>query len=275
VFVGEHHDNPSEHHAEARLLRELKPQAVGLEMVQQRFQQVLDDYTRGSLSDLELRQHTEWDTRWGWSFEQYLPIFHHCRDNNVQMLALNVDSEDIATVQQKGIAGLSPETQRRYIPDMTKFTAFTSTDAFRAHIKEVLLPSYEAHVAMGLYDGSRKSLESYLAVQMLWDSAMSSRAADWAHRNPKALFVGFMGAKHMMYGCGAPNRFAHWMDEGPNAVRTVVMNPSKRDRPFRVFRDDRNDVAEAAEVAARQTQGGNIMKLADFLMFPSNSVLYG
>ena len=48
--------------------------AVGLEMVQRRFQPQLDLYTAGRLTETQLRAAVDWDRRWGWPFQTYVPV---------------------------------------------------------------------------------------------------------------------------------------------------------------------------------------------------------
>ena len=110
--------------------------AVGLEAVQRRFQPVLDAYSGTScgqrtmhdctscpshaiqclcatphapppsgahvareISLEELKDATDWERRWTWSFEGYAPVFEAARVTGARLLALNVDSEDLALVR--------------------------------------------------------------------------------------------------------------------------------------------------------------------------------
>jgi uncharacterized iron-regulated protein len=84
------------------------PFAVGLESIQCKFQSTLDAFSRGDLTLAELRTSVEWDTRWGWPFERYAPVFSAAKEAGATLLALNVDSEDLMTVQQGGIPALGP-----------------------------------------------------------------------------------------------------------------------------------------------------------------------
>jgi uncharacterized iron-regulated protein len=74
--------------------------AIGLEQVQIKFQSVLDDYVDGKITADEMKTLVEWETRWQWPFEAYLPIFSAAQDLGIRMIALNVNSEDLADVEK-------------------------------------------------------------------------------------------------------------------------------------------------------------------------------
>ena len=109
VFLGETHDSFRDKRLATRILRQLKLKrgsvALGLEMVQQPFQQVLDWYVYrappSKASDKILFRETEWDARWGWDFEGYLPLLRYAQLRKVPMIALNVEAELTARVRKQ------------------------------------------------------------------------------------------------------------------------------------------------------------------------------
>ena len=127
------------------------PMAIGLEQIQVQFQGVLDDYTNGKVSLDEMRRLVEWDKRWMWSFEGYQGIFEAARElENVRLLALNVDSEDLAMVEKGGYPALPMEQLRKYIKDPIGFGSFAQARKFRTYVEYVIEPSYETHQRLGL-----------------------------------------------------------------------------------------------------------------------------
>ena len=131
------------------------PVAIGLEQVEVQFQPVLDDYSAGKLTSSQLRQGVEWDKRWTWPFELYEPVFEKARAYGMPLIALNVNTEDLAFVEADGLPGLPRDRMRAYIADTTGFARFASTRAFSTYIDYVVLPSYEMHAALGLLRYSR------------------------------------------------------------------------------------------------------------------------
>jgi uncharacterized iron-regulated protein len=65
----------------------------------------------------QLREQVQWDKRWVWSFELYQPIFQLAKQLDIQLIALNVNTEDLVLVEQYGLPGLSPQKLRDYIID--------------------------------------------------------------------------------------------------------------------------------------------------------------
>lgn len=125
--------------------------AIGLEQVQVQFQSVLDEYVNGKINLDEMRRLVEWDKRWMWSFEGYRGIFTAARElDNVRLLALNVDSEDLAMVEKGGYPGLPMEQLRKYIKDPIGFGSFAKAQKFKTYVDYVIEPSYEIHQRLGL-----------------------------------------------------------------------------------------------------------------------------
>ena len=127
------------------------PMAIGLEQVQVQFQPVLDDYISGKISLDDMKLLVQWDKRWMWNFEGYRGIFEAAKElENVRLLALNVDSEDLAQVEKGGYHGLPKEQLRKYIKDPIGFGAFAQARKFRTYVEYVIEPSYEIHQRLGL-----------------------------------------------------------------------------------------------------------------------------
>lgn len=123
MWLGEHHNSVADHILQSKILRKIhalrrnRPTAIGLEQVQVQFQPVLDDFNSGKISMSDMRKKVEWDKRWTWSFDGYQPVFETARELNVPLLALNVNSEDLALVEKDGLPGLTQECLQKYIKD--------------------------------------------------------------------------------------------------------------------------------------------------------------
>jgi hypothetical protein len=110
IWLGEHHNSAKDHMLQANMIRDIynlrsrskesSAMAIGLEQVQIKFQSVLDDYVDGKITADEMKTLVEWETRWQWPFEAYLPIFSAAQDLGIRMIALNVNSEDLADVEK-------------------------------------------------------------------------------------------------------------------------------------------------------------------------------
>ena len=243
LYLGEHHNSLRDHLLQADILTALRrseprrPMAVGLEAVQRRFQPVLDDYLKGNINLAQLEARTEWSTRWTWPFANYVPVFEAARLNNFELLALNADSEDLGVVEMGGLAGLPNTTLAKYIPDRRVFADFTNTTAFREYIAYVVAPSYRSHKEMGILrqtiSGQQLKedmpFKNFYSGRMLWDNSMANTGAVWTRKNPSGLLVSIVGADHVKFGGGVPNRYAYAAGLELDKVRTVILNPSAVD----------------------------------------------
>lgn len=241
VFLGEHHDSVKDHELQAEIIRALaarRPVAVGLEAVQRRFQPVLDAYVSGKLTEAELEKQTDWRVRWFWPFDRYLPVFRACRELQLPILALNVDSEDLSQVEVGGLSSVDEGTFRSYISDPKAFSDSMRTVAFRAYADRVIKPSYDMHKEMGILRTTLTGqtlpedmpYRNFLSGRLLWDTCMGSRAATWLKEaKPESLVIGLIGGDHVKFGCGVPARCAQALGSPLSAVRGIMLNTTPGD----------------------------------------------
>jgi len=211
LWLGEHHNSVADHQLQVQVLRELHQRrssssslAIGLEQVQIQFQPVLDDFLAGRRSLDALRTGVEWDRRWMWPFDVYRDIFATARQLQIPLVALNVNSQDLALVERDGLPGLPRERLRAYIGDAAGFGAFARQSQFRTYVDYVIAPSYELHRSLGLLKNTMSgeplpeemSFRNFLSGRLLWDEAMAQAAHQWTRRHPGGLLVGLVGVDH-------------------------------------------------------------------------------
>ena len=239
IFLGEHHPALRDHLLQAALLRAVcskssrsKPLAVGLEAVQQQFQPVLDDFVAGRISEQDVYERTEWERRWYWSFDAYAPILRICRERQVELIALDVDSEDKSRVEVDGLASLDRAKLDTYIPDARGFERFGSSPAYDEYVAYTLRPPYvlmrKAGQKMTMSTDAQRdmSFDNFLARQSLRDEAMASRSAAWLTEHPDGQLLGLMGVNHVKFSCGVPARTARMLPGGRDVVTSVLLNPT-------------------------------------------------
>jgi len=192
VLLGEHHDSADDHALQLDVIRGLaaqsakdgKPLAVGLEMVQKRFQPVLDRYVQGDLDERGLFEGAEWARRWTWPFELYEPLFRFCRSGGVKLVALNTDAEVLAKVESGGLERLSAEDWQANMPDRTGFRQLGQDPAFKAYLHHLVVPSYRLHERLGILRQTvtgqvlteDMSLLHFVGGRLLWDETMAGSA---------------------------------------------------------------------------------------------------
>ncbi len=210
VFVGERHTNYSDHLNQLAIIRglhERRPDlAIGMEYFQQPFQQSLDEYVAGTLTETDLLAKTQYFTRWGYDFRLYEPILKYARENKLPLVALNVPSEIVQKVGQSGFAGLT-EQERAAIPQHLD----RSNPAYREYLQSV----FKDHPH---HPGA--DFEYFLDAQLLWDEGMAARAAGYLEEHPTRALVVLAGIGHVQYGFGIPDRLTRRID----VSRAILIN---------------------------------------------------
>ena len=251
VWLGEHHNSAIDHQLQANFVRNIhslrqgaKSQrgksnmSVGLEMVQIQFQPVLDAYINKVISASEMKSQVQWDKRWSWSFDNYLPIFETCREVSIPLIALNVDSEDLGLVELGGFPNLPREKLQKYISDPVGFAQFASMEYYKTYVDYVISPSYDMHKEMGILrttiTGQQlqedMSFARFVSGRILWDEGMASNAYEWTKDNVGGLMIGLVGADHVKFNAGIPGRYQRMVsrDDEKKVVNciSVRLNPS-------------------------------------------------
>lgn len=309
VWLGEHHNSAIDHQLQANFVRNIhtlrqgtknsKPvnMSIGLEMVQVQFQPVLDAYINKLISAADMKSQVQWDKRWSWSFDNYLPIFETCRELSIPLIALNVDSEDLALVELGGFPNLPREKLQKYISDPVGFAQFASMEYYKTYVDYVISPSYDIHKEMGILrttiTGQQlqedMSFARFFSGRILWDEGMASNAYQWTKDNVGGLMIGLVGADHVKFNAGIPGRYQRMVsrdDDEKKVVNciSVILNPSLIDtRPSGSVSMESNNVSgvdnltlqlrypkrgvdpESLEGRESSTTGG-VLALADYIV---------
>lgn len=242
LWLGEHHNSAKDHNLQVEIIRQLfrqnKNMAIGLEQVQQQFQPVLDDYINGNIKDeKELCGGVQWEQRWMWPFAVYQPIFQLARELGIPLIALNVNSEDLALVEKGGFPNFPKAISSRYITDPYGFADFAKPQSYNAYVNYVIRPSYQLHQDMGLlqYTMSGEKMEqpmswaNFFSGRILWDEAMANQAYQWTRANPDGLLIGLVGADHVKFRDGIPGRYQRLAAANTSSIKTctsVLLNPT-------------------------------------------------
>ena len=150
----------------------------------------------------------------------------------VDLVALDVDSEDKAKVELGGLVSLDRAKLLRYVPDAAGFERFGSTRAFDTYVSYTLRPPYTLMQKVGQKmtmstDVQRgMSFENFLARQALRDESMASASAAWLTEKPTGTLLGLVGVNHVKFACGVPGRTARMIPGGLDAVTSVLLNPT-------------------------------------------------
>lgn len=182
LIVGESHGNPGHHQAQLIIVDAMHqagmPVAVGLEMIQQREQHVLDEWVAGRMPEQEMIQ--AFTRNWGIQWPAYRDIFLYCRDHGLPMVGLNVPREITRKVARQGFASLTREELGLLPPIVCRID-----------------PEYEAFLRRFVgSDGHAGSFERFCEAQLVWDAAFAVHALDFLKNHPDMTMVVLTGSVH-------------------------------------------------------------------------------
>lgn len=201
VLVGETHTRYDHHLVQLEILKHLYQKspnlALGVEWFQQPFQQYLDDYIAGDITEKEMLRLTEYFSRWRYNYRHYQPILQFARENRIPVIALNASRELIKMLADTEFDDL-PDELKAQLPGSYDW----SDKAYEKRIRDV----YELHPE---YNGE---FENFLRSQLTWDESMAERAAKYLQENPDARMLVLAGSGHIMFGSGIPNRIQRRID---------------------------------------------------------------
>ncbi|HXX81132.1 MAG TPA: ChaN family lipoprotein, partial [Thermodesulfovibrionales bacterium] len=196
VYVGEHHTSYAHHLTQLETIRGLfrkDPKiAIGMEMFQKPFQQVLDEYIEGTIDEKEFLKSSEYFSRWGFEYTLYRDILTFAREEKIPVVALNIRKEIVDKVSSKGMDSLSDE-EKNELPD----TMDMSDEEYRERLREV----FEQHERSGSRD-----FDNFYQSQIIWDETMAQSIDEYLRKNPERKMVVIAGSGHLAYKSGIPKR---------------------------------------------------------------------
>ncbi len=198
IYVGETHDNIRAHRVQLEIITGLIERfpgqvAVGMEMFQRPYQDVMDRWSRGELNERGFLKQSRWYSNWGMDYGYYKPILDYIRQERIPLLALNASAELTKEMRNHGLDGIS-EARQNQLPQM---------DFSDPHHRKLIEAFYKAHPST-----SAKSFETFYRVYVLWDEIMAETVADYLTTDEggdKKLVV-LAGGNHVRYGLGIPRR---------------------------------------------------------------------
>lgn len=197
VFVAEQHDRYDHHLNQLLVMRLMHQQnpalAIGVEWFQQPFQQVLDDYLAGHLSEAEMLRQSGYYERWRYDFRLLRPLLEYAREHQLPVIALNAPSEITRKVSAEGLAALSA-AERAQIPA----TIHPPQDSYREYLQAV----FAEHMA------GQGDVERFVLVQRIWDETMAANIVKQLTAHPEQRMIVFAGSGHLAKGTAIPGDVA-------------------------------------------------------------------
>lgn len=195
ILVGETHTRFDHHQVQLETLKFFHEKdmeiALGVEWFQQPFQQHLDDFIAGRISEKEMLNMTGYFDRWRYDYRLYRPILQYAKEHGIPVIALNSSRELNKALSEHGFDDL-PEEFKAQLPESYDW----SDEAYKERLSKV----FKSHPD---YPGT---FDDFLRIQLTWDESMAERAVDYLEVNPSSRMLVLAGAGHIQFGSGIPNR---------------------------------------------------------------------
>jgi uncharacterized iron-regulated protein len=195
VYVGETHTAFEDHLLQLEVLKAMHAQsgslAVGVEWFQWPFQEHLDAYLAGDITEAEMLDRTGYFDRWRFDYRLYRPIVEYAREHDIPLIALNAPAELTQAISRADLEAVEGELHEQ-LPD--------SYDFSDAEYSRRLQHFYMQHPDSG------GSFEGFLQVQLTWDETMAQRVADYLRAEPARRMLVLAGSGHLEYRSGIPQR---------------------------------------------------------------------
>lgn len=221
VYLGETHDNPEDHQIQLQIIQELQRRnrkiAIAMEMFQQPYQNIINRYLAGKLSEQELVEQSNYK-QWGYPWEYYAPILRFAGEKQLPVIALNIPIEITRKVTRSGLESLTPQ-QRKLIPPLSEIR----TD--HVEYRQLLAEIFGQHQHSG--HGNSNKFERFFLAQVLWDETMAAQVSKFLKANPNYQVVVLAGQGHIIYGYGIPSRVARRVQNKRLVQRSVLLSPAK------------------------------------------------
>lgn len=185
VFLPEIHNSKEDHRFQLEVISSFDGKAViAMEMFQYRFQNVLDDFVNGLISEERMLELSEYKKRWGFDPELYRDIWNFARSRKIRIYAIGMDSELLPSVRRgEPIPGLP----REVLLEPSK----KETEVYESVLKE--------HPPI--------DREQFYRVQSAWDAFMAYRIYEILQKEPSAVVFVLVGKYHALdYETGIPRR---------------------------------------------------------------------
>jgi uncharacterized iron-regulated protein len=162
LLIGEKHDNPDHHRLESKLLKRFaQPQvAVVFEMLDDK-QSVYLPQLKPTHNLTQLKDQLKWSEK-GWSWQDYGPLFQQVLQQGGELVAGNIDRQNIKKIYRGGEAALTPTSRYQSLsPVAKKHTGVLLDLVFESHCQQM----------------PREHLKPMVTIQLAKDASMASALA--------------------------------------------------------------------------------------------------
>jgi uncharacterized iron-regulated protein len=212
TYIGEKHNNIAHHKIQLQIIQaiyRINPNlAVGMEMFDHTYQDVLDSWSAGELDEAAFLRKVHWYANWRFDYALYRDILNFIKDNQIRLVALNIPSDITKKIRVGGVENLR-DLEKEHLPENIDL----SYGAHREYVQKVF-DEHQQH-----FRGDVK-FEDFYAAQAVWEDIMAERIAKNLATNAMVVLA---GNGHIQFKYGIPDR-AYKQTGAP--FRTIYLAPA-------------------------------------------------
>ena len=195
VYIGEKHTNASHHRIQLDVIQALFTKhsslAVGMEMFDYTYQDVLDMWSAGELDQKDFLKKSHWYANWRFDFSLYREILEFIKENHIRLVALNIPNHIPPKIREGGIENLR-EDEKEHLPQEID----TSKTAHRDYLQNVF-DGHKHHFR------GEVEFENFYTAQSVWEDAMAEMISQHLKND---VMVVLAGNGHIQFKYGIPDR---------------------------------------------------------------------
>ncbi|MFW6139964.1 MAG: ChaN family lipoprotein [Acidobacteriota bacterium] len=200
VYVGETHNSLPMHEIQFRIAEALYKQGgklcIGMEMFDIDWQEELNKWSVGLLTQDEFIDQAKWYENWNFNFSYYRKIFELAKRYKIPVYALNAPREIIHKIRMMGWSSLSSE-EKEIVPE----PGLSNKD------HRVLMKTVFSRVDMpeAIKEREQMMFEGLYRAQSAWDEVMAKNTLKAAEDESSRVIV-LAGSGHFLYNLGINRR---------------------------------------------------------------------
>ena len=199
VYVGEMHTNQGHHKIQLEVIQALFQKfpdlAVGMEMFDHSYQDVLDQWSAGHLDQEDFLKKVHWYANWRYDFSLYKDILEFIKENHLRLVGLNIPGHIPPKIREGGIESLRDD-EKKHLPRQVDL----SSTVHRDYLQEVF-ENHRHHFR------GEVEFENFYAAQSVWEDAMAQAIAENLNND---VMVVLAGNGHIQFKYGIPDRAFKW-----------------------------------------------------------------
>jgi uncharacterized iron-regulated protein len=195
IYLGEKHTSQEDHRIQLEVIQALFQKfpnlAVGMEMFDHSYQEVLDQWSVGKLDQKDFIQKVHWYANWRYDFSLYKDILEFIKDNRLRLVGLNIPNHIPPKIREGGIESLRDD-EKKHLPQQLEL----SNTAHRDYVQKV----FEGH---GHHFRGEVEFDNFYAAQVVWEDGMAAAIAENLNND---VMVVLAGNGHIQFKYGIPDR---------------------------------------------------------------------